>query len=451
MLLALCMFVVSTWSFQNGFLDYINRTELNKLEGLNVALQEIYREDASWLKLKKNKRLWRSLLDEHIRNPTKPLESTLLRNNTKDFKSKHTKNRDHIFLLNNNKELIIGARRRYDQALFTPIMLDNKIVGYIGIEKKIQLSHKLDRVFSEQQQKSYAWIALGSILISILIAVPFSSRLIKPIQALVFSTQEISLGKYQTRVSVKSKDEIGLLSQSFNAMLDNIELHQKTQQQWLADISHELRTPLTVLKAEIEAILDGIRQADTNTIESLHQEINYINNLVEDLHELAKSDIKALRLSKEIFNLKSLIIEAKDIFEQEISQKNININIICSEDIKIFADKNRLSQVFINLFQNNCRYTQENARVEIKVNVNDDIEILWEDSAPGVSDENLLKLFDRLFRIDDSRSEFHKGSGLGLSICKSIIENHGGKMMGFHSKTGGLGIKNHLANIIVIV
>jgi two-component system sensor histidine kinase BaeS len=435
------MFLVSTWSFQNGFLDYINRTELNKLEGLNVALQEIYQEDNSWLKLENNKNLWISLLNDQIRNPIQPRESTLLRSNTNDFQNEYINNREHIFLLNKNKELIIGARQLYDQALFTPIMNNNKIVGYIGIEKKIQLSHKLDRVFAEQQKNSYAWIALGSILISILIAVPFSTRLIKPIQALVFSTQEISLGKYQTRVAVNSKDEIGLLSQSFNAMVDNIELHQKTQQQWVADISHELRTPLTVLKAEIEAILDGIRKANTDTIESLHQEVNYINNLVDDLHELAKSDIKALRLNKENVLLKTLIFEVKDIFEQEIINNKLNVRILCEDNIKVFADKNRLSQVFINLFQNNCRYTQESSTIQIQVNITHNIEILWEDSAPGVSDKNLEKLFDRLFRIDSSRSEFHRGSGLGLSICKSIIENHGGSMMAFHSQLGGLGIK----------
>jgi two-component system sensor histidine kinase BaeS len=438
------MFFVSSWSFQNGFLDYINRSELNKLEGLTVALQDIYVKDKNWDSLSKNRKAWRKLIEVQVFNPDLPRNNALLRSSPDEpgVKSRQFQ-RERIILFDKEKNIIVGSNRDIDQILYTPILLDNEIIGYLGIEKRLQLSHKLDRIFAEQQKKSYAWIALGSILISILIAFPFASQLIKPIQALLLGTEELAKGNYQTRVSVTSRDEIGLLSKSFNTMADNIEQHQRTQQQWLADISHELRTPLAVLKAEIEAILDGVRKSSHENIESLHQEINYINRLVEDLHELSKSDIHALELKKENFFLLPILEEVFDIFSQEIAEKNFSLNLKCDINISLNADKNRLTQVFINLLQNNCRYSQQNARISITVNhvLNNNIQINWEDNGPGVKTENLAKLFDRLYREDSSRSSYKEGSGLGLSICKGIIDNHGGTMLAYQSEQGGLGIK----------
>jgi len=437
------MYFVSSWSFQNGFLDYINRTELNRLEGLIVSLQEIYKQDRNWNSLYKNRKAWRKLIETQVVNPVLPRESALLRskpdksvNNFRQFE------RERIFLLDKNKKIIIGSRRNKEALLYTPIILENETIAYLGIEKRLQLSHKLDRVFAQQQKQSYAWIALGSIIISILIAFPFASQLIKPIQALLLGPKELAEGKYQTRVKVISNDEIGLLSESFNTMADNIEQHQKTQQQWLADISPGLRTPLSVLKAEIEALLDGVRQTTQENIGSLYQEINYISRLVDDLHELAKSDIDALTLKKQSFLLLPLFEEVIDIFSQDIEEKNFQIKLNCDNNIKLFADRNRLLQVLMNLFQNNLRYCQTGALIQINVDTDsaDFLKIHWEDNGPGVNNENLEKLFDRLYREDSSRSSFKKGSGLGLSICKSIIENHNGSMFAFPSALGGLGI-----------
>src|SRR5690606_20074307 len=136
--------------------------------------------------------------------------------------------RERIYLLDPQKNIIIGSRGFSEELLYTPIYLNNELIAYLGIEKRIQLSDKLDRVFAEQQKKSYAWIALGSILISVVIAFPFAAQLIKPIRALLVSTQALAESKYQSRVKVTSRDEIGLLSQSFNTMADNIEQQQKT-------------------------------------------------------------------------------------------------------------------------------------------------------------------------------------------------------------------------------
>jgi len=447
------MFLVSNWSFQNGFLDYVNRNELNKLEGLGASLQDIYRDEKGWGNLESNRPRWRKLIHEQVSPNRQERDSTLNRSPRDTHKPTKQKNPEHnkpigrLYLLDHNKMPLIGPDKLHNDVLYKTLFLEKNIIGYIAINKHQQLSYKLDQVFAKQQRRSYLWIAFGSILISIFIALPFSQRLIKPILQLLVATQELAKGRYQSRVEIKQNDEIGELSKSFNSMADNIEAQQKTQQQWLADISHELRTPLSVLKGEIEALLDGVREFNSNNIDSLHQEVDYINSLVEDLHELAQSDMKALSFNKEKIFLKSTIHEAGEIFTNEIDNKELTLSIECSDSVIVYADRNRLNQVFINLFQNNIRYTQKAADIIIQVKNKQGIKILWEDSGPGVTAANLEKLFDRLYREDSSRSSFSKGSGLGLSICRSIIENHQGSMHAYQSKLGGLGIEINLPQI----
>lgn len=442
------MYVVSMWSFQHGFLDYVNRNELNQLDGLTIALQKEYSQSNSWDNIKRQPWVWRRFISSYVVHPARLNESTLLRNpeDIDDDSRPILQHPGRLLLLDEHQHVIAGSPRLKERAIFRPLMNNNRIVGYLGIEKRAQLSENLDQIFSRQQQLNFIWIALGSLLITILIALPFSAQLIKPIKELLAGTLSIASGNYQSRVQVKSRDEIGMLSKAFNDMANNIEQHQKTQQQWLADISHELRTPLAVIKAEIEAMLDGIRSIERENIESLAQEIEYINRLVDDLHELSKSDMKALKPNKTRFNLFDTVMEVLDIFSTEITKKELKIENRLSEHLSINADKSQFTQVLINLIQNNLRYCPQGSRLLIEdeiIRKNNQtlLRLSWQDSAPGVDEDNLDKLFDRLYREDKSRSSFSKGSGLGLSICKSIIENHSGNIKAFHSKLGGLGIE----------
>jgi two-component system sensor histidine kinase BaeS len=440
------MYVVNMWSFQNGFLDYVNRNELNQLDGLSIALQKEFARENSWVSFQKQPLLWRQLINNHVLNPARLRESTLLRSQRDPHKKERRPKRPgRLLLLDESQGLIIGRQALKERAIFRPLMHNNRIIGYLGIEKRVQLSENLDQIFSKQQQQNFIWIALGSVLITVLIALPFASQIIKPIQALLDGTRSLASGNYQSRVEVKTRDETGKLAKAFNQMAENIEKNRDIQKQWLADISHELRTPLSVIKGEIEAMLDGIRPLQKENIKSLHQEINYINRLVNDLHELSQSDLSVLQPKKSKLILSNILNEVLEIFKNEIEEKQLNISINCLESLPLFADKDQLLQVFINLLQNNLRYSENKANIFITVesknnNGENTIHLRWEDSGPGVKNENLTKLFDRLYREDSSRSLF-KGSGLGLSISKNIIQVHKGSISAFHSKQGGLGIE----------
>jgi len=442
LLLAICMYLVSSWTFQNGFLDYVNRFELSQLDRLSAKLIDIYAKEGSWQTLKNDRRLWRTLLQEQNQQPGSHRDNSLLRPTPDKEQDTTRKDRERIFLFDENKKLLLGIVNSHSDLLFQPLYFNNKIIGYLAIEKKVQLAYNLDRAFAQQQKAAYGWIALGSVFISVLIAFPFAAGIIKPLRSLLTSTQALAKGLYQSRVNIFSNDEIGKLGLAFNEMADSIEQHQKKQQQWIADISHELRTPLAVLKAEIEAMQDGIRPIDNNSINSLHQEVNYLSRLVGDLHELSREDCKTLSYYKTYTHVEGVIKEAIDSFTQELEEKKLTVQLVTNSLPGIQADQDRLMQLFVNILQNNCRYCPENSLINITITKeNNHLKILWEDSGNGVNDENLGKLFDRLFREDKSRSQFQKGSGLGLSISKSIVESHKGSINAFHSKLGGLGIQ----------
>lgn len=481
LLLAASMFVVSSWSFQNGFLEYVNQSELNQLEGLAQALSKGYRTKQNWQWLVQDKAHWRKLVQSNTFERNTGNNYNVLRNNEplRTGPPSPPEPKKQLVLLSAEKQVLVGSSHSHSNLILKPIFADNKTIGYLGIERRHQLSQHLDKVFADQQRSAYSWIALGSILISVIIAIPFASYLSKPVLSLLAGTKSLSQGNYGSRVQKISNDEIGKLAVAFNEMASNIEKGSLIQQQWVGDISHELRTPLAILKGEVEAIQDGIRTASPENLSSLHQEILHLSRLVDDLHELSQSDMRTLKYEKSNLSLNHLLKEISNTFQMELDEKDIslsiqNLSLNTTDTAIILADRDRLIQLFSNLMQNNLRYAGRSSQLTIRISENKWgdlsaseqnlyrdvtnshnemepplpqetaqqklISVFWEDNGPGVKPENLAKLFDRLYREDPARTKSYKGSGLGLSICKSIVEAHNGKISAYKTSTGGLGI-----------
>jgi len=212
----------------------------------------------------------------------------------------------------------------------------------------------------------------------------------------------------------------------------------------IADISHELRTPIAILRGEIEAIIDGIRQADDKSMESLHQEVLQLNRLVDDLYELSLSDLGALNYRKTEVDVCEVIDSVIEHFEESFRQKHIQIksNINKHKSILFNADPDRLHQLLSNLLKNSLSYTNPQGLLEIDIQESDSqFTINLKDSAPGVLTEDLPKLFDRLYRAESSRNRATGGAGLGMAIVKNIVEAHQGTVSALSSPLGGLWIK----------
>jgi len=213
--------------------------------------------------------------------------------------------------------------------------------------------------------------------------------------------------------------------------------------QMLADVSHELSTPLTVLKLQVESLKDDLEDDVQVTYEALDNKLDDIQYLIDDIHQLAQSDIGALKLNLQPFSLHETLL----FWEHELTQfvnKNkltFDINIAMPKQLIVNFDRDRLKQIFTNLLTNSIKYTDKPGRVKLSAAAtNSTLLLTIEDSAPGVSNADLITIFERLYRVESSRSRATGGSGLGLSICKSLIEEHQGKIYAQHSSLGGLKI-----------
>jgi len=211
--------------------------------------------------------------------------------------------------------------------------------------------------------------------------------------------------------------------------------------QLLADVSHELTTPLTVLKLQVELLKDDLEDDVQASYQALDNKIDDIQHLITDISQLAQSDIGALQLNITSFELNQTLA----IWQVELAQfvnKNkltFEINKSLPQKLMVNLDPDRIKQIFTNLLTNSIKYTHKPGQVKLSANIkNNKLNLTIEDSSPGVSDEDLINIFERLYRIEGSRSRETGGSGLGLAICKSLIEEHGGEIFAEHSELGGL-------------
>jgi len=430
------------YSFQYGFLDYINRVEVERLDALAETLAKEYDSQGDWRFIKYKRGIWHRLIISHLRSTKGGLFKL------ENFEiSEEEQSLDltdlglRLALLNAEKEFVAGNRQFGENAVQKPIINKGETVGWLSIMPSTALVDTVDIQFTEQQNNTAVLISVLSIFFAAIIAVFISQHLLSPIKSLAYATRALTAGKSDTRIEVTEVDEIGQLQKDFNSLAFTLEKNEKTRRQWIADISHELRTPMAVLLGEIAALQDGLRQPTDKNLDSLYSEIIRVNQLIDDLYQLSMSDIGALEYKKEEIELIDVLDDVVTSFDDQLRSKSLTTTIALDENqsCMIFADSQRLYQLFSNLLQNTLRYTNAGGRCEISCEKSDhEVIINWQDSEPGVPDHMLENLFNRLFRADESRNRESGGAGLGLSICKNIAEAHDGSITVQHSPMGGL-------------
>jgi two-component system sensor histidine kinase BaeS len=230
-------------------------------------------------------------------------------------------------------------------------------------------------------------------------------------------------------------------------LAERLQQNEASRKQWIADIAHELRTPLAILRGEIEALQDGINQPDASTLASLHQEVSHLQRLVSDLYDLSMSDSGALSYRKESLDLIAVLQETLALHSTSLDEQQLSVDVkgLNQQPVLIQGDSQRLQQLFKNLLENSLRYTDKPGQLHISTQLKAGwVDILFEDSSPGVPEDALPRLFERLYRVESSRNRATGGAGIGLSICRNIVEAHGGSISAAHSALGGLEIRVHL-------
>jgi len=322
------------------------------------------------------------------------------------------------------------------------LTVDGKTIGWLAIGGPDILMHSADSQFQRQQIRA-TWIIVGfAALLAAGVAIVLSRVLLAPIRGLVRATHRLASGDYSTRVPDSGSDELRDLADDFNRLAISLDNAERSRRNFIADVSHELRTPLAVLRGELEAIEDGVRKPDRATLASLQAEVALLSQLIDDLFELSLADIGELSFEKVRMDVAPVIEAAAESFRDRLADKKLLLQTdIDDTNVVMLGDPYRLTQLMKNLLENALRYTDAGGKVRVAVARQDDeIQIDVQDTYPAVPEPLLPHLFDRLFRVDASRSRQSGGAGLGLALCKHIVNEHGGTITARRSPLGGLWI-----------
>jgi two-component system sensor histidine kinase BaeS len=457
LVVVLYMTLVLQWSFDRGFLNYVNTAEHGQLLKIADDLGGLYKDEQSWQWLVDDPRKAAVIIVESYPEGRQK-ERFLQRLGEKKFDDILSPSGPlptdipvhffrRVFLLDENGQTILGYNPDKARPDVIKIYNQNRVVGSIGVHPAKYLSDSHHLVFVHQQKLTLLLVAVAGVLIAAGLSLPISYMMTRPIRRMVAATRSLASGIYTTRLRVSSIDETGQLAQDLNNLADILEKNRIARSQWIADISHELRTPLSILRGKIEALQDGVYKPTAETFRGLHTEVMHLGLLVDDLYQLSLSDVGAMSYSRTEVQPCWALEQAITLLESELKERSLTLEtaVNISEDDILFADNERLKQLFTNLLANSIRYTDRDGSVHISVMRQGAMLVyIVEDSAPGVSAEHLGKLFDRLYRVDASRSRDLGGAGLGLSICYNIVKGHNGSITAGHSVLGGLLIRVEL-------
>lgn len=322
----------------------------------------------------------------------------------------------------------------------TPVMVDGRTVGYLTVAVPHDARDALVVAFLIQQQRPLALLALIAAVLGALAAAIVATGFRRPIDALVRGARRLGSGRYDTRVVARHRDELGELADTFNQLAEKLAITEQERRQWVADTSHELRTPLAVLRAQIEALQDGIRPLDRESLTLLRAQTGTLARLVDDLHALAAADLGERGYDRHPLDLRELIVPVWQGFAGRFADRQLSTAMTGFDTpMVVLADAERLRQLISNLLENARRHTDAGGQVRLSGEVGRDaLRIVIEDSAPGVPGPLLGRLGERFFRVDPSRSRAAGGAGFGLALSRGIAEAHGGSLTFAPSPLGGL-------------
>ncbi|WP_295544677.1 ATP-binding protein [uncultured Pseudacidovorax sp.] len=353
-----------------------------------------------------------------------------------------------LAVVDNNGKLVVGAQVDPATAAHLPIRSGTVIIGQLLLAPMQGLEHEADRAFLARHSGFIALAGAVGLVAALLIAGLVGRRWLAPIDDLTQAARAVARGRLGTRVRVEGQDELALLGRTFNTMADRLDKAESGRRAWLADVAHELRTPLAAMRAEIEAIQDGVRSFDDRTALRLHRQVMRLTQLVDDLRHSMDSHGTTLREHAPTYPL-TLLLEAlaatRDRFVQaDLTVEADGLQHLADERVpRVLGEARKLSQVWINLLENTLAYTDAGGRLVIEARIerqagNPVLVVQLDDSVPGVAEDELPRLFERLFRAEASRNRALGGSGLGLAICRAIVDAHGGDIDAQASPLGGL-------------
>jgi signal transduction histidine kinase len=313
-------------------------------------------------------------------------------------------------------------------------------VGKVIQGREELLQHFRDTIFA---------VTIPMILIGTAGGAFLAFRALAPVRALSGAVRSIiATGDISARVpETRTEDELNELARLFNQMLARIAALMAGMRQALDDVAHDLRTPMARLRITAESALqpggdsEKLREALADCLE----ESEHVTSMLNTLMNISEAETGTMRLNLEPVKVTALIADVLELYRYAAEEKNITVSTVIPEDIVLSADAARMRQVIANILDNAIKYTPNGGRVDIEAaGSRDQVTLSFKDTGIGLSEQEIPRIWDRLYRGDKSRSE--RGLGLGLSLVKAVVEAHQGRVEARRNPGGGSLFVLHLPN-----
>ena len=269
------------------------------------------------------------------------------------------------------------------------------------------------------------------LLISSLLSVVFTTRLTLPLRRIAEAARKFGAGDFSTRVPVEGEDEVAQLAVTFNNMAANLEAIDSSRSNFMGNIAHELRTPMTSVKGFVDGMLDGTIPPElyNHYLGVVSQEVGRLTRLIQNMLDISKLEAGEYQVNARSYDVWESITGAALAAEQRIESGKIQIQGLVPERTMVYADPDLVHQVVYNLLDNAIKFTPEEGVIRFGVTRSGgQVTVSIWNTGPGIAPEALPFVFDRFFKEDRSRGLNTRGSGLGLHICKVLVNLSGGKI-----------------------
>ena len=337
-------------------------------------------------------------------------------------------------------ETINVAGRFRLRLLSVPIERGDELVGVLQSAQSLQLADST----TERSRNLLIGGAAVVFVVASLSALYLTRTAVNPVAAITRTAEAIYLqGDLSRRISVGAgKDDLSALGRTFNRMLDHIEESVDAQRRFVGDASHELKTPLTVIRGNAELLGRDPDGSDTAATEAITREADRMQRIVNDLLAVAELDAPG-ELKLQPVNLRSLVVRVLTDLGPVAGERTVTLS--GTDTAWVFADADKLERALRNLVQNALTATTTDGVIQVRVTERDrTVSLVVSDNGPGIPDQHLPHIFERFYRVDPARSRAGGGTGLGLTIVRSVAETHGGSVEARRAEIGGAEIEIHL-------
>lgn len=314
-------------------------------------------------------------------------------------------------------------------------MMGNSQMGMGGMGGMHGTMHgPAESTYISAVHQSLLWVGLGMIGVSVVVSYFVVREIMRPLSTLTGAVQKVRTGSYGQTVSVERHDEVGVLTESFNEMSEELARNDKMRRQLFANIAHELRTPLAILQGNLEGMIDDIIPTDKKILLSMADETVRMGRLIQDLRDLSLAEINELTLHKEAADINVMLERAVSMLQPLCDEKDLTVQLNLSRDLPVlFIDVDRINQVIYNLLNNAIRYIERGCTITVStlavtVDGKSYAQVQIADTGKGIAPKDLEHVFQYFYRSEQSRNRKSGGSGIGLALAQQFIRSHGGNI-----------------------